>query len=118
MDGWTPLCIACADACLPLTFKLLELDADPNVITRDNDTPVALAQRRRDDDTEEQREARGIIANMLQSYGGQSSWRGALASSKKPKPKLSPEPSSVVAAEDGTEIVKQTVSKGYTRFAG
>eukprot|EP00913_Durusdinium_trenchii_P003549 g3282.t1 len=73
-DGWTPLCIACADACLPLAFKLLELNADPNVITRSNDTPLSLAKRGQPEDNEEQREARGIISNMLRSYGAQDSW--------------------------------------------
>ncbi|CAL1127240.1 unnamed protein product [Cladocopium goreaui] len=39
-DGWTPLCIACAGACLPLAFKLLE----------------SLAKRAQPEDNEEQRE--------------------------------------------------------------
>merc|ERR1712113_233836 len=39
MDGWTPLCVVCANACLPLAFKLLELRAGPNVITRTNEIP-------------------------------------------------------------------------------
>merc|ERR1712086_18496 len=68
-DGWTPLCIACADACLPLAFKLLELDADPNVITRSNATPIAIVKYKRPDDNDEQQEARDIIANMLSHYG-------------------------------------------------
>merc|ERR1719215_511513 len=38
-DGWTPLCIACADACVPLVSKLIDLGADLNVITRGNSTP-------------------------------------------------------------------------------
>merc|ERR1712039_94529 len=50
-DGWTPLCIACADACLPMAFKLLELDADPNIITRNNETPAAIVSRKRPDDS-------------------------------------------------------------------
>ncbi|CAE7237648.1 unnamed protein product [Symbiodinium sp. KB8] len=77
-DGWTPLCIASADACLPMAFKLLELKADPNVITRANETPLALAKRSRDDDSDEQKEARGIISNMLRSYGGQDTCKDAL----------------------------------------
>eukprot|EP00929_Paragymnodinium_shiwhaense_P068881 TRINITY_DN3472_c0_g1_i2.p1 TRINITY_DN3472_c0_g1~~TRINITY_DN3472_c0_g1_i2.p1 ORF type:complete len:281 (+),score=73.89 TRINITY_DN3472_c0_g1_i2:80-922(+) len=78
-DGWTPLCIACNDACLPLAFKLLELKADPNVITRKNETPLALAKRQRGSDNDEQAEARGIICNMLKHYGGQERWQDALA---------------------------------------
>lgn len=82
VDGWTPLCVACADACLPLTFKLLELKADPNIITRSNDTPLSLAKGARKGDGEEQREARGIISNMLRSYGAQENWKDVLASAK------------------------------------
>ncbi|CAK9017403.1 unnamed protein product [Durusdinium trenchii] len=82
-DGWTPLCIACADACLPLAFKLLELNADPNVITRSNDTPLSLAKRGQPEDNEEQREARGIISNMLRSYGAQDSYKDVLRISRK-----------------------------------
>lgn len=82
-DGWTPLCVACARACLPLTVKLLELGADPNVITRASETPVALAKRPQPDDTDEQREARKIIANMLRAQGGADTWRDALARAKR-----------------------------------
>uniref|UniRef100_A0A7S4VBZ9 Uncharacterized protein n=1 Tax=Alexandrium monilatum TaxID=311494 RepID=A0A7S4VBZ9_9DINO len=82
VDGWTPLCIACVDACLPLAFKLLELKADPNIITRSDETPLALAKRALPGDTEEQREARGIISNMLRSYGAQESTRDVLAMSR------------------------------------
>lgn len=119
-DGWTPLCVACADACLPLVFKLIELEADPNVITRANMTPLALARERREADSEEQQEARGIISNMLRTYGAQEHWKDALHRQKRPRA-----PKRVVAAgqnvtvvgEDGTEIVSQTVSATHTRFA-
>mmetsp|Transcript_26236 Transcript_26236/g.39893 ORF Transcript_26236/g.39893 Transcript_26236/m.39893 type:complete len:262 (-) Transcript_26236:161-946(-) len=84
VDGWTPLCVACADACLPLAFKLLEMGADVNVITRNNDTPVSLAKHRRLDDNEEQKEARDIICNMLRHSGGQERWQDALSHSRKP----------------------------------
>lgn len=77
-DGWTPLCVACADACLPLCFKLLDLGADPNVVTRANETPASLAKKPRPNDTAEQKEARGIITNMLRAYGGMSGPKGAL----------------------------------------
>merc|ERR1740121_2931573 len=78
-DGWTPLCVACADACLPLAFKLLEMQADPNIITRSNLTPLALARQKREGDNEEQQEARGIISNMLRHHGAQQRWQDALA---------------------------------------
>merc|ERR1712232_877691 len=45
-DGWSPLCVACARSCVPLVAKLLELDADPNVITRDKQTPMSLARKK------------------------------------------------------------------------
>lgn len=77
-DGWTPLCIACSDACLPLTFKLLEMRADPNVITRSNETPLALVKKQHDSDSEEQMEARGIIFTMLRLHGAQESWKEVL----------------------------------------
>ncbi|CAK0860704.1 unnamed protein product [Prorocentrum cordatum] len=119
-DGWTPLCVACADACLPLVFKLIELEADPNVITRANMTPLALARERRDGDGEEQQEARGIISNMLRSYGAQENWKDALHRQKRPrapKPAVPAGESVTVVGEDGTEIVSQTVSATHTRFA-
>jgi len=83
VDGFTPLCIACVDACLPLVFKLLELKADPNVITRKNETPIGLVLQSRPEDTDEQKEARPIIANMLKHYGGRESWKDALAASRR-----------------------------------
>jgi len=82
-DGWTPLCIACGGACLPLAFKLLELKADPNVITRSNETPLSIVKRSQPDDDEEQIEARGIISNMLHSYGAQDNYRDVLRISRK-----------------------------------
>lgn len=87
-DGWTPLCIACADACLPLTFKLLELQADPNIVTRASETPLSLAKRRLADDNAERKEARDIICSMLRHYGGQERWQDALKASHKPRVKL------------------------------
>merc|ERR1711941_156948 len=42
-DGWTPLCVSCHRACLPLVFKLLEMQADVNVVTRSGATPLSLA---------------------------------------------------------------------------
>lgn len=78
-DGWTPLCVACADACVPLAFKLLEMKADPNVITRRNETPLALVKRKKEEDTAEIREARNILSNMLKDYGAQSTVGGVLA---------------------------------------
>jgi len=77
-DGWTPLCIACSSACLPLTFKLLEMRADPNIVTRSNETPLALVKKRHSTDTEEQMEARGIIFNMMRHHGAQESWKEVL----------------------------------------
>lgn len=77
-DGWTPLCIACSNACLPLTFKLLEMRADPNIITRSNETPLALVKKQHDNDSEEQMESRGIIFNMLRHHGAQESWKEVL----------------------------------------
>lgn len=106
-DGWTPLCVACADACLPLCFKLLELQADPNAITRGNETPLALAKRRRDTDTEEQLQARDIIANMLQHYGGKERYKDALAQQFMPKPRKGLQ----------GKVTSQPVSQTHTRFS-
>lgn len=77
-DGWTPLCVACSNACLPLTFKLLEMRADPNIITRSNETPLALVKKQHDNDSEEQMESRGIIFNMLRHHGAMESWKEVL----------------------------------------
>jgi len=118
VDGWTPLCVACAEACLPLAFKLLELDADPNVITRANDTPVSLAKRRLPTDSEEQQEARGIICNMLRHHGGQESWRDALSKARRPARRPAPKAGgAAAAAEDGSAVVKQAVSSTHTRYS-
>jgi hypothetical protein len=115
-DGWTPLCVACADACLPLVFKLLELDADPNAITRANATPLGIAKiKRAAIDDEEQQEARSIITNMLRHYGGEENWKAAL---RKPKIKMPPQEEVTVETEDGDTIVQQAVSKNTTRFCG
>lgn len=122
-DGWTPLCIACADACLPLAFKLLELEADPNVITRSSTTPLGLVKQKRADDSEEQKEAREIIANMLRHYGAVENWKEALSKARRPKKKEEPQAETVVATEDGgllpggDTIVQQTISKTQTRFS-
>ncbi|CAE8635219.1 unnamed protein product [Polarella glacialis] len=121
MDGWTPLCIACANACLPLVFKLLELGADPNVITRVNDTPVSLAKRKLPDDTEEQSEARGIIASMLREYGGQEQWKEALLFARRPRT-VHVKPSKA-ELEDGSELASmpvaaQPVSATHTNYRG
>merc|ERR1712232_399757 len=70
--------IASELACLPLVFKLLELGADPNVITRQQETPVSLARRSRPDDGGEQKEARNIIGNMIRHQGGKDRWQDAL----------------------------------------
>jgi len=114
-DGWTPLCIACADACLPLVCKLLELDADPNVITRSNATPIGIVKvRRKETDNEEQQEARGIIVNMLRHHGGEENWKEAL---RKPKQKVQPEEETVTETGNGDTIVQQAVSKNHTRFS-
>merc|ERR1712072_263550 len=78
-DGWTPLCVACSDACVPLAFKLLEMKADANVITRRNETPLLLARRPHSRDTDETKEARNILSNMLKDYGAQDSASGVLA---------------------------------------
>lgn len=112
-DGWTPLCVACARACLPLTFKLLELQADPNVITRANDTPIALAKRTHDDDTEEQQEARTIIVNMLRHYGGQEHWRDALSACHRPRVR----PAVSDSDDEAKQVVQERVSNTHTRFA-
>lgn len=77
-DGWTPLCVACADACVPLAFKLLEMKADANVITRRSETPLGLARRKKPEDTEETKEARNILTNMLKDYGAQGTAVGVL----------------------------------------
>lgn len=116
-DGWTPLCVACADACLPLAVKLLELEADPNVITRSNATPLGIVKISRPDDSEEQQEARGIIANMLRHYGGQESWREALRKAKVPQKKAMPQKEVITENEDGESMTKQAVSKSHTRFS-
>lgn len=116
-DGWTPLCIACADACLPLAFKLLDLDADPNTITRSNATPLAIVKIKRKDDSEEQLEARVIIANMLRHYGGEENWKEALRKSKVPKRKVVPKEAVVSETVDGDFLEQQAVSKNHTRFA-
>jgi hypothetical protein len=116
VDGWTPLCIACADACLPLAFKLLELDADPNVITRSNATPLSIVKIKRPDDTEEQQEARGIIANMLRHYGGEADYRKALQKAKMPRKDLV-QAEEVTETADGYSLTKQVVSKSHTRFS-
>jgi len=116
-DGWTPLCVACADGCLPLAFKLLDLGADPNVITRQNKTPIALAKQKREDDTAEQREGRGIIVNMLQDSGGQESWRDALAAQTRPGGKRAPAEPVVHQKVDGSDVIEQKVSQTHTRFS-
>mmetsp|Transcript_37255 Transcript_37255/g.79124 ORF Transcript_37255/g.79124 Transcript_37255/m.79124 type:complete len:267 (-) Transcript_37255:53-853(-) len=116
-DGWTPLCIACADACLPLAFKLLELEADPNVITRSNDTPMSIVRKAQANDSEEQHEARGIICNMLRSYGGQERWQDALTKSRKPKRRPKPEASVTVTCEDGSQVTSQSLSATHSRFS-
>lgn len=116
-DGWTPLCIACATGCLPLTFKLLELKADPNVITRANCTPLQLAKKARPDDKEEEREARPIIARMLREYGGEESYRDCLRASRKPKKHPEPKAEVVTEGEDGARFVQQELSKTHTRFS-
>ncbi|CAE6934546.1 unnamed protein product [Symbiodinium natans] len=115
-DGWTPLCIACADACLPMAFKLLELKADPNTITRANETPLALAKRSRDDDSEEQKEARGIISNMLRSYGGQDTCKDALRMLRKTSQSSAPSQSQALKEEVVT--VPATSSQSRTRYRG
>lgn len=117
-DGFTPLCIACVDACLPLAFKLLELEADPNIITRANDTPLSIVRRKRQDDSEEQREARGIISNMVRHYGGQDRWQDALsaARSRPARRRPAPEAEQVITCEDGSTMVKQAIGKTHTRF--
>merc|ERR1719401_733810 len=117
MDGWTPLCVACSDACLPLVFKLLELEADPNAITRSNATPLGIARQKQEGDSDEQQEARGIISNMLRSYGAQELWKDALNRSKRPKRAPATQPSETIATHDGTQMIKQAVSSTHTRFA-
>jgi len=116
-DGWTPLCIACQDACLPLAFKLLELEADPNVITRSNATPIGIVKVARPNDTEEQQEARGLIANMLCHYGGRENWKDALRKAKAPRSVADVKAEVVTKNDDGDTIVEQAVSKNHTRFA-
>jgi len=116
-DGWTPLCIACADACLPLTFKLLEMEADPNVITRVNETPLGIAKRKLASDTEEQKEARVIISNMLRHYGGMQLWKDAMSAQRKPRRQQAPKESEEIECEDGTKMQKQVVSSTHTRFS-
>mmetsp|Transcript_63864 Transcript_63864/g.118727 ORF Transcript_63864/g.118727 Transcript_63864/m.118727 type:complete len:268 (+) Transcript_63864:51-854(+) len=115
-DGWTPLCVACAEACLPLAFKLLELQADPNVITRNSETPVALAKRQLQTDTEEQQEARGIIVNMLRHHGGAETWKDALHRSRHSLPARPSQPH-VIRNEDGSCMETQVLSKTHTRFS-
>jgi len=117
-DGWTPLCIASANACLPLAFKLLELEAEPNVVTRNNDTPLGLARRSLTDDTEEQKEARGIIANMLRHYGAQQEWKDALYAMKRPKAAeiLARQQKEEALATSG--VTAQAVSTTHTRYCG
>lgn len=121
-DGWTPLCVACHNACLPLAFKLLELDADPNVITRANDTPISIVKHAQSDDTEQQQEARGLIENMLRHYGGQESWRMALAKSRRPRerpPHIGGDDDDGDDREEGCMgVAAQAVSQTHTRFCG
>jgi len=116
-DGWTPLCVACSDACLPLVFKLLDLQADPNIITRANETPLSIVRRRQESDNEEQKEARGIISNMLRHYGGQDRWQDVLAISRKPPRRRPPGPEQKLEGEDGSTCIKQAVSATHTRFS-
>jgi len=126
MDGWTPLCIACADACLPLAWKLLEFGADPNVITRANDTPVSLVRKKRPNDSEEQQEARGIISNMLRSYGAQDNARDALHRQKhytyKPPPRddddCRQDSTSMPAAPANKPLTTTSLSTTHTRYTG
>jgi len=117
MDGFTPLCVACANACLPLAFKLMEMQADPNVITRENDTPIALARRILPHDTEEQTEARGIIANMLRSYGAQDTWREALKMQARTPNQGYPR-SIKMPSQEEEEVVAQPISSTHTRYTG
>mmetsp|Transcript_14147 Transcript_14147/g.26497 ORF Transcript_14147/g.26497 Transcript_14147/m.26497 type:complete len:266 (+) Transcript_14147:73-870(+) len=117
-DGWTPLCIACDDACLPMAFKLLELGADPNVITRSNDTPLALAKRSKDDDSTEQKEARGIIVNMLRSYGGQDTCKDALRMLRKSSQNAPIPPRSREDVKQEVVTVPVSASASHTRYRG
>eukprot|EP00927_Polykrikos_kofoidii_P066237 TRINITY_DN61874_c0_g1_i1.p1 TRINITY_DN61874_c0_g1~~TRINITY_DN61874_c0_g1_i1.p1 ORF type:complete len:358 (-),score=77.00 TRINITY_DN61874_c0_g1_i1:151-1224(-) len=111
-DGWTPLCIACAQGCLPLAFKLLDFKADPNVITRNNDTPIALAKKKRSHDGEEQKEARGIIVNMLREYGGKESYKDALKASRLPRKK--PPCTSLDEPQPNSQLTTTAVGGGYS----
>jgi len=85
-DGWTPLCIACAMLSVPLAYKLLELGADPNVVTCSSDTPLSLLKNLSVESNEEQQEAKEILINMLLQYGGVWSWRDAIRTRTRPRP--------------------------------
>lgn len=131
-DGWTPLCIACADACVPLAAKLLEMRADPNVITRKNETPLALAKVTRPSDTAEQQEGRSILANMLVHHGAQESWRDALKVARLPPVRTAKQTSAatgqdaepigagameIVEQDPDRTVVAEVVSATHTRFS-
>merc|ERR1712014_493294 len=96
--------------------KLLELGADPNVITRKSETPMGLAKRKRGSDNEEQAEARDIICNMLRSYGGQERWKDALAQQHKAPKKFAPPPRPAGASSQ--PVTAQAVSTTHTRYCG
>mmetsp|Transcript_52646 Transcript_52646/g.125770 ORF Transcript_52646/g.125770 Transcript_52646/m.125770 type:complete len:269 (+) Transcript_52646:113-919(+) len=115
-DGWTPLCVACAEACLPLAFKLLELQADPNVVTRNSETPMGIAKKKHENDSEEQTEARGIIVNMLRHHGGADNWREAVSRSRHPRASRPAAPKTI-QDEDGGSMETQVLSKTHTRFS-
>merc|ERR1711935_1295690 len=103
-------------ACLPLAFKLGEMEADPNVVTRANETPISLTKIFRPEDTEHEKEARAVIVNMLRSYGGADSWHEAIQRAKIPKARPRRGPETSMKGEDGSEIVSQAIDKKHTRF--
>lgn len=94
VDSFTALCIGCKQACLPLVFKLLEMRAQSNTITKTDETPLSLAlSGATKDENDEQREARPIIAAMLREAGGKPDAKAALQAMLAPrKPVVSAQP--------------------------
>jgi hypothetical protein len=110
-DGFTPLCVACDLACIPLVYKLLELGADPNVITRDSETPIAISRRSRPNENEEQQHDRKIVVEMLRKEGGKDKWQDALKTQhKRSRNSKAVHPPNLIV-----EAMKGNASAGYPK---